>query len=87
MGRSMSLGHCDLATVAAQDAALADAAATRACNLVRGAEDIEATLESIVNLPGVRGVLIAEQGMVGLAGDFPEITRHSDQKAVNKISS
>ena len=87
MGRSMSLGHCDLATVAAEDAALADAAATHACNLVRGAEDIEATLESIVNLPGVRGVLIAEEGRVGLAGDFPEIIRHRDPNTMDKISS
>ena len=82
----MSLGHCDLATVAAEDAALADAAATHACNLVRGAADIEAALEAIVTIPGIRGALIAEEGKVGLAGDFPEITRHSDPGAMRKIN-
>ncbi len=35
MGHSMSLGQCDLATIVAKDAALADAAATQAANLVR----------------------------------------------------
>ena len=47
MGPSMSRGVCDLATVVAQDAALADAAATQAANLVRTVEDVNPALERI----------------------------------------
>ncbi len=35
MGHSTSLGNCDLATLVAKGAALADAAATQAANLVK----------------------------------------------------
>ncbi|MHB8830456.1 MAG: UPF0280 family protein, partial [Syntrophales bacterium] len=35
MGHSLSLGECDLATIVAKDASLADAAATLAANLVK----------------------------------------------------
>jgi len=75
MGHSLSLGRCDLACVAAPDAAVADAAATRACNLVRRVEDIQAALEEVGSVGGVRGLLICEGDRVGLAGDFPPIVR------------
>ena len=86
MGRSMSLGHCDLATVVARDAALADAAATYACNLIKEPCDIEKTLEAVMAIAGISGVLIAEDGKVGLAGDFPELIRHRDRKVMEKIT-
>ena len=44
MGHSLSLGHCELACVLSQDAALADAAATWACNSVKTSRDIQPTL-------------------------------------------
>lgn len=75
MGHSMSLGRCDLATVVAKDAALADAAATRAANLVRTVADIEPTLNRIAAIDGIDGVLIAKDGRVGLAGKLPKLTK------------
>ena len=75
MGHSLSLGLCDLATVIAKDAALADAAATRAANLVRTVEDVEMALNTMVAVAGVSGLLIVKDGHVGLAGWVPPLVR------------
>jgi ApbE superfamily uncharacterized protein (UPF0280 family) len=78
MGHSLSFGDCDLATVVSSDAALADAAATLACNLVRNPGDIDAALKRLAAIPGVEGVLIVKEDRVGLAGELPELIRHRD---------
>lgn len=75
MGRSRSMGQCDLATVVARDAALADAAATEAANLVSSAEDIDVSIRRISAIRGVRGVLVVKGDRVGLAGRLPELIR------------
>ena len=75
MGHSMSLGQCDLATVVARDAALADAAATAAANRVRTIDDVNPTLERIAAIEGVAGVLIVKDDRVGLAGRLPSLAR------------
>ena len=71
MGHSLSLGQCDLATVVAKDAALADAAATLAANLVKTVADVEPALNQMVSIEGVSGVMIVKNGHVGLAGNSP----------------
>ncbi len=73
MGHSTSLGRCDLATVVAPDAALADAAATLAANLVQEPGDVDAALERIAALEGVQGVLIVKDDRIGLAGHLPQL--------------
>jgi len=75
MGHSMSLGQCDLATIVARDAALADAAATQAANLVRTPEDVDAALERIMTIGDVDGVLIVQDDRIGLAGRLPELVK------------
>ncbi len=75
MGHSLSLGCCDLATVVAKDAALADAAATMAANGVSSPADIEPALNRIAAIPGVAGVLIIQEGQIGLAGQLPDLIR------------
>lgn len=87
MGHSLSFGDCDLATVVAPDAALADAAATLACNLVNSAEDIPRVLERITVLSGISGVLIIKADNVGMVGDLPELIRHSDPNFPGKITA
>jgi ApbE superfamily uncharacterized protein (UPF0280 family) len=72
MGHSMSLGRCDLATVVARDTALADAAATRACNLVKEEADIKSALETIMDIHGIMGILIVKNGRTGMVGDLPD---------------
>ena len=75
MGHSISLGQCDLATVVAKDAALADAAATRAGNLVKAIDDVESALNKIVAIEGIDGAMIVKDGNVGLAGRLPPLVK------------
>jgi len=75
MGHSMSLGKCNLATVVAKDAALADAAATQAANLVTTIEDVDPTLEHIAGIEGVEGVMIIQNDRVGLGGKLPPLVK------------
>ena len=75
MGHSTSLGKCDLATVVAKDAALADAAATQAANLVKAIEEVDEALERIAAIEGIDGVLIVKGDHVGLAGRLPRFVK------------
>ncbi len=75
MGHSMSLGDCDLATVTAADAALADAAATQAANLVKAERDIDGALEAIAGIAGIEGVLIVKNDRIGMAGKLPPLAK------------
>jgi len=75
MGHSMSLGMCDLATVVAKEAALADAAATQAANLVKTIDDVEPALNRIAGIEGIDGVVIVKDGQVGLAGKLPPLVK------------
>lgn len=75
MGHSMSFGQCDLATVVAKDAALADAAATQAANLIKKQEDVESALNQINGIKGIDGILIVKDGNIGLAGKLPPLAR------------
>ena len=75
MGPSMSFGLCDLATIVAKDAALADAAATQAGNLVKTVTDVDAALESILRIEGIDGVMLVKDDRVGLAGHLPRLVK------------
>ena len=75
MGHSESLGRCDLATVVSRDAALADAAATEAANLVMTVEDVNSALQRIAAIEGVEGVVIIKNDRVGLAGQLPALVK------------
>jgi len=75
MGHSMSLGLCDLAAVVSGDAALADAAATLAANLVKTGGDIEPALNRIMEIEGIDGLMIVKNGRIGMAGKLPELVR------------
>ena len=86
MGHSLSLGDCDLATVVARDGALADAAATLACNLVLEPQDVERALDIVSAIPGIDGLLIVSGQRVGVAGDLPELVRHTDPGLETKVS-
>jgi len=86
MGHSMSLGDCDLATVAAADAPLADAAATQAANLVRSADDIDAALQTIAAIQGIQGVLLVKGDRIGLTGQLGELVRNRDAQLALKVT-
>ena len=81
MGHSTSLGQCDLATVVSKNAALADAAATRAANLVKKVDDVDDALEQIAAIEGVDGVMIVKDARVGLAGELPPLVKIQKDQA------
>ena len=75
MGHSMSQGRCDLAVAVAKDAALADAAATEAANLVSTVGQVNEALERIAAIEGIDGVVIVKNDHVGLAGRLPKLVK------------
>ncbi len=75
MGHSKSLGQCDLATVVARDAALADAAATEAANRVTTIYGVNPAVEHIAAIDGIDGVLVVKDDCVGLAGRLPSLVK------------
>jgi ApbE superfamily uncharacterized protein (UPF0280 family) len=86
MGHSLSLGACDLATVAARDASLADAAATQAANLVKTADDLDPALARIAGIHGIDGVLLVKGDRVGLAGRPGELVPNHDVQLRVKVT-
>jgi ApbE superfamily uncharacterized protein (UPF0280 family) len=52
------MGRADAAVIIADDAALADAVATAASNMVQDAGDLQKALDFARSIPGVRGGLI-----------------------------
>ena len=57
-GHSFSRGRADAAVILAVGAALADAVATAAANMVQGPEDLKAALQFTRGIPGVKGALL-----------------------------
>ncbi len=86
LGHSFSFGDCELATVVARDAALADAAATLAGNLVKVEADLPDALGRVAAIPGVSGLLLVKGGKVGKAGKLPRLVRHADARYDLKIT-
>lgn len=86
MGHSLSFGSCDLATVVAKEAALADSAATLVCNRIRSVQDIETVLNEVGTLGGIRGILAVNNGKIGIWGDLPRLVRNMDVDTTSKIT-
>jgi ApbE superfamily uncharacterized protein (UPF0280 family) len=78
IGHAISLGQADAVTVFATTATLADAAATRIANLVKG-NDIETSikkgLDAVDDLEGVLGAFISRKDKVGHAGKLPKFIK------------
>ena len=76
VGPSISFGLADAATVVADEASVADAAATSVANEVRGADvelSIKRGLDRADEIPEVRGCLIARADRVGTTGKLPKL--------------
>lgn len=86
MGHSLSFGRCDLATVVARDAALADAAATLVCNRIRREADLEPVLEAVGRIAGIDGILAVKNEKIALWGRLPELVRNQDAASLRKIT-
>lgn len=86
MGHSLSFGNCELATVVARDAALADSAATLVCNSIAEETDVADVLDRVGQIKGIRGILVVKNSNIGLWGDLPQIVRNKDSETVAKIT-
>jgi ApbE superfamily uncharacterized protein (UPF0280 family) len=77
IGPSISMGRADLATVIAEDVALADACATKLGNLIE--EDdvtlMEKSLRQVLAIEGVKGALVMAGGKLGMGGEVPRLVR------------
>ncbi len=78
VSRAVSFGEADAATIFADNAAVADAAATAVCNSVVG-EDFEESLkrglEAAKNMSFVRGAIIVRGDYVGSVGWIPALVK------------
>jgi uncharacterized protein len=84
--RALSFGDAEAATVFCQNAGLADAAATAVGNVVKGEnhqQAIEQAISKALSIPGVEGVLILYQALVGTAGKIPQIIRVNPENEGN----
>jgi ApbE superfamily uncharacterized protein (UPF0280 family) len=86
MGHSLSFGDCELATVVAREAALADSAATLVCNRISVEADVEQVLDEVGQIEGIRGILVVKNNKVGLWGKLPQLVRNQDSATIAKIT-
>ncbi|MHA1341581.1 MAG: UPF0280 family protein [Promethearchaeota archaeon] len=92
-GHAISLGNADTVTVFAENAAIADATATRIANSVKGDDDETAIgkgLEVSDSLEKVKGVFISKNKLVGYSGRIPELfyIKEGDKKYItSKLSN
>ena len=77
VSHAVSFGEADAAFVYAEDAALADAAATRICNAVKGDDEdaVQRGLEEADKIDHIYGVLIVKGMYVGRKGRLPRLLR------------
>ncbi len=86
MGHSKSFGNCDLVTVTSKNAALADAAATHACNQVQTVNAIDPILNDISSIQGIQGILIIKDDKIGMSGNLPRLVKLKDPNFQSKIT-
>jgi ApbE superfamily uncharacterized protein (UPF0280 family) len=68
IGHSLSLGNADAVIVLSPSTALADAAATSLCNMVKSSDDIPQTIERAQSIAGLRGLVIIIGDEMGVWG-------------------
>lgn len=68
VGHSTSFGKADAVVILSSSAALADAVATAAANLVQNKEDIQAAVDFALTVPGVTGALAIKDDLLAVRG-------------------
>lgn len=79
---AFSYGDAEAVTIFAINAGLADAAATAVANLITGddvTEVIKVGIEKALSIKGVSGVFILYRGIVGKAGQVPDLIKVNPQ--------
>ena len=84
---ALSFGDAEAVTVFAVDAGVADAAATAVANLIKG-DDVQGVIrqgiDRALGIDGVQGVFILYRGIVGKAGQVPELLAIKKQQPAHK---
>jgi len=70
VGHSLSIGKADAVAAIASSAALADAAATAICNMIKKPADINPAIKSGRKISGLKGLVIIMGGDIGVWGDI-----------------
>ncbi len=70
VGHSLSLGRADAVTVVAENALLADAAATAAANRVQTRKDLARVVDDFLCRPGIWGVVAIQGDALAAGGDL-----------------
>ena len=86
MGHSLSFGTCDLATIFAKDAFIADCAATYLANSIRAEEDIESGIDAVLQFPQIDAAFVCLGNKIGFGGMLPTMLSHADPFIEAKIS-
>jgi ApbE superfamily uncharacterized protein (UPF0280 family) len=85
---ALSFGKAEAATIFAENAGIADAAATAVANAVKGEDEkrvIKKAVELGLSINGVQGVFIIYRGHVGLGGKIPPIISvNPEEKIINQ---
>ncbi|MBY9012570.1 MAG: UPF0280 family protein [Candidatus Lokiarchaeota archaeon] len=88
IGHAISLGQADAVTIFAKNATLADCAATRIANLVKGFDvekSIKNALDAVEDIEGVYGAFISRDNKIGQVGKLPKIFKiEGDKKNILK---
>ncbi|MFW9819835.1 MAG: UPF0280 family protein [Candidatus Thorarchaeota archaeon] len=83
IGHAISFGQADAVTIFARNAALADAAATKIGNIVKGTDvekSINMGLDAIDEINGVLGAFISRENKVGKTGKLPKLIKIEGDK-------
>lgn len=74
-GHAFSMGDSDTVTIFAENAGLADAAATASANVVLGepGKDVKAGVDAGMEIEGVHGVLAIRDEVVSIGGAIPQM--------------
>jgi ApbE superfamily uncharacterized protein (UPF0280 family) len=80
---AFSFGEAEAVTVFAVDAGVADAASTAVANLIKG-DDVRGVIregvDRALSIDGVKGIFILYRGVVGKAGQVPELIKVNPQR-------
>lgn len=68
VGHSLSFGKADAVVILSSSAALADAVATAAGNLVQTCTDVQAAVDFALSIPGVRGAVAIKDDLLAARG-------------------
>lgn len=84
VGPSLSLGRADAAVIVAYSAALADAVASAAGNVVQNPGDVKKGVEVAKSIPGVLGAVIIKEDQLSAWGEFKLVPIMPGKSATDK---